>query len=548
MEARGPRQRDIRGPGRCPGLMASRPLGAQTNRVSAWRWGSSAPTGQPSVSPGQRPGLSATATVVLTLTLLLAGCAIGPNYKRPVIDTPPAYRGETTPEAAPIDAASLADLPWWQVFQDPVLTGLIEESLANSYDMRIVAARVEQARYAVGVTRADLLPQASYEGAAQRGRFANPLGGDNVTTNQFLGAFQMAWEIDIWGRIRRATEASLADLFATEDVQRGVILSLVTVVAQAYFELRELDLELEIAKRTRDSFQQTLDLFTRRLLGGVGNKLATSRAEAALASTAATIPDLERQIVAKENQISILLGRNPGPIARGAVLTEQAYPPDVPAGLPAALLEQRPDILQAEQNIVASNALVGVAITNFLPRIGLTTLYGGQSTEIENIVKGPGNVWSVGGSLLGPIFQGGHLYYSYMGSVASWEEAKLAYEQTVLNALGEVSNTLVARQRFAESRVELERQVTALQESVRLSTLRYTGGLATYYEVLEAQQQLFPAENTLARTQLNQLVAVVQLYRALGGGWRAEEERHPEQYPMHREVLDKIVPGGGRPE
>jgi multidrug efflux system outer membrane protein len=442
----------------------------------------------------------------------------------------------------------VADLPWWQVFQDPVLKGLIEESLTNSYDTRIVAARVEQARYAVGVTRADLLPQASYEGAAQRARVFNPLGGDNVTGNQFLGAFQMAWEIDIWGRIRRATEASLADLFATEDVQRGVILSLVTGVAQAYFDLRELDLELEIAERTRDSFQQTLDLFTRQLLGGVGNKLATSRAAAALASTAATIPDIERQIVAKENQISILLGRNPGSIARGVVLTEQPYPPDVPAGLPAALLERRPDILQAEQNLVAANALVGVAVTNFLPRIGLITAYGGQSTEIEDIVKGPGYIWAVGGSLLGPIFQGGRLYYSYKGRVAVWEEAKLAYQQTVLNALGEVSNTLVARQKFAQARVELEKEVTALQDAVRLATLRFTGGLATYYEVLEAQQELFPAENSLVRTELNQLTAVVQLYRALGGGWRAEEERHPAQYPMRREALDKIVPGGGQPE
>jgi multidrug efflux system outer membrane protein len=487
--------------------------------------------------------------LVLGVSLsLLSACAVGPNYKRPVVPTPPSYRGPEPPQAAPVDRASLADLPWWQVFQDQALKGLIEEALANSYDMRVVAARVEQARYAVGVTRADLLPQAGYQGAAQRGRFFNPAGDDNITANQFLGVLQMGWEIDIWGRIRRSTEASLADLFATEDVRRGVILSLVTGVAQAYFDLRELDLELEIARRTRDSFQQTLDLFTRRLVGGVGNKLATSRAAAALAATAATIPDLERQIVAKENQISVLLGRNPGPIARGAVLTEQAPPPDVPACLPAALLERRPDVLQAEQAIVASNALVGVAIADFLPRIGLTTLYGGQSTELENIVKGPGKIWSIGGSLAGPIFQGGRLYYSYKGSVAAWEEAKLAYEQTVLTALGEVSDALVARQKFTESRVELEREVAALQDSVHLSTVRYEGGLASYYEVLEAQQQLFPAENSLARIELAQLVAVVQLYRALGGGWRIEEEQHPEQYPMPREALDKLMPGGGQPE
>ncbi len=474
----------------------------------------------------------------------LSACAVGARYTRPPVDTPPAYRGAETP----VDAKSVADLPWWEVFQDPVLKGLIEESLANSYDLRIVAARVEQARSGVGVTRADLLPQASYEAGAQRARVLNPLGGDNVTGNQFLGAFQMAWEVDLWGRIRRLTEASLANLFATEDARRGVILSLVTDVAQAYFQLRELDLELEIAHRTRDSFQQTLDLFTRQLLGGIGNKLATSRATASLASTAATIPELERQIVAKENQISILLGRAPGPIARSTLAAEPVYPPDVPAGLPAALLERRPDILQAEQNIVAANALVGASIANFLPRIGLTTLYGGQSTELENIVKGPGNVWSIGGSLLGPIFQGGRLYYDYKGNVAAWEEAKLAYQRTVLNALGEVSNALVARQKFSASRSDIERQVAALQESVRLATVRFTGGFAQYYEVLEAQQQLFPAENALARTQLNQLLAVVQLYRALGGGWQAEEASAPERYPLRREALDAIVPGGGQPQ
>ena len=470
--------------------------------------------------------------------LTLSACAVGPNYKRLQVQTPPAYRGDE----APIGAKSLADLPWWDVFQDPALEELIDQTLTNNYDLRIAASRVEQARYFVGVTRADMMPQLGYEGSAQRGKQLGGIGS-NKTTNAFLGAFQMAWEVDIWGRIRRATEASLANLLAVEDVRRGVILTLVTSVAQAYLELRELDLELEIAQRTRDSFQQTLDLFTRQLRGGVGNKLATSRAEAALASTLATIPDIERLIVAKENQISILLGRPPGPIARGTALTEQSDSPDVPAGLPAALLERRPDILQAEQTIVASNALVGVAIADFLPRIGLTSLYGGQSTELENLVKGSGNVWTIGATMAGPVFQGGRLYYNYKGSVAAWEEARLAYEQTVLNALGEVSNTLVARQKFGAARVDLERQVAALQDAVRLATLRYTGGLAGYYEVLDAQQQLFPAENSLARTRLNQLVSVIQLYRALGGGWRAEEERHPDRYPLRREVLDRIVPG-----
>lgn len=475
---------------------------------------------------------------------MLGGCAIGPNYRRPVVETPPAYRGDTTPAAA----TSVADVPWWELFQDAALKGLIEEALANNYDLRIAAARVEQARYSVGVTRADLMPQIDYQADAQRGRFAFPRLQDNVTGNSFMGAFQMAWELDIWGRIRRATEASLANLFGAEDVRRGVVLSLVTTTAETYLELRELDLELEIAKRTRDAFEKTRDLFLQQFRGGVGNKLEVSRAEAALDSTAATIPDLERQIVAKENQICLLLGRVPGPIPRGTALTDQAYPPSIPAGLPSSLLERRPDIMLAEQNIVASNALVGVSIANFLPRIGLTTLYGGQSSEIENIVKGSGNIWGIEGSLLGPVFQGGRLYYSYKGSVAAREEAILAYHQAVLGALGEVSNALVARERYAASRVELEKQVVALQDAVRLATLRYTGGLASYFEVLEAQQQLFPAENQLARTELSQLVSVVQLYRALGGGWSAEEQRRPQQYPLRREALDKLVPGQGRVE
>jgi multidrug efflux system outer membrane protein len=476
------------------------------------------------------------------LCLSLPACAVGPNYVRPAVETPASYRGtETQP-----DTKSLADLPWWEVFGDPALKALVEEALAANYDARIAAARVEQARYAVGVTRADLMPQAGYTGTAERGKFFVSPDTPNQTGNVFLGAFQMAWEIDVWGRIRRATEASLADLFATEDVRRGVVLSVISDVAQAYFELRELDLELEIANRTRDSFQQTLDLFTRRLEGGVGSKLATSRAEAALADAAATIPDLERQIVAKENQLSILLGRHPGEIARGATLTDQPRAPDSPPGLPSSLLERRPDVLAAEQNVVATNALVGVAVGNFLPRFGLTSVYGGQSGDIDNIVKSAGNVWLIGGSITGPLFQGGRLYYSYKGSIVEWQVAALAYQQTVLNALADVSNALVARQKFAAAEVERKRQVAALEESVRVALVRFTGGFSSYFEVLDAQQLLFPAELILARNELNQLVSVVQLYRALGGGWRQEEAAHPERYPLRRDALDNLVPSQGR--
>jgi len=485
--------------------------------------------------------------LALLAVVSAAGCAVGPSYKRPQVDVPTTYR--ETPVAVPADSGTLADLPWWQVFDDPILEGLVEEALVNSYDMRIVTSRVEQARYTVGTTRADLLPQVDYKGAATRGRTINPFSVDGSgTTNLFFSAFQMAWEIDIWGRIRRATESSLADLFATEDVQRGVILSLVTSVAQAYFELLELDLELEIAHRNRDAFQETLDLFSRRFKGGVGNKLATSRAEAALANAAASIPVIERRIVAKENQISILVGRNPGPIARGRALRAQPTFPDAATGMPASLLERRPDILQAEQNVVATNALIGVAVGNFLPRLGIGALYGAQSSEIEDLLKGQSKAWQIGGALLGPLFQGGRLYYNYKGAKAGWQEAVLQYQRTVLNALAEVSDAVTARGKVAEAKVELARQVTALEEAVRLALARYNNGLASYYEVLEAQQQLFPAEVALARNELDQLVATIQLYRALGGGWQSEQERHPERYPMRREVLDRVVPGGGEPE
>jgi multidrug efflux system outer membrane protein len=488
-----------------------------------------------------RPQHTAELALATAFGLSLSACAVGPNYVRPTIETPPGYRGAETLQ----DSKSIADLPWWDVFRDSTLKGLVEEALAANYDARLAAARVEQARDTVGVTRADLMPQVGYTGEAQRGKLFVARGTSNLTGNAFLGAFQMAWEIDVWGRIRRATEASLADLFATEDVRRGVVLTVITDVAEAYFELRELDLELEIAKRTSVSFQETLDLFTRQLLGGVGNKLATSRAEASLADAEATIPDLERQIIAKENQLSVLLGRHPGKIARGAALTDQPMAPDVPPGLPSALLERRPDVLAAEQNVVANNALVGVAVGNFFPRFGLTSLYGGQSSDIDNIVKSVGNVWAIGASITGPLFQGGGLYYGYKGSVVEWQASTLSYEQTVLNALADVSNALVARQKFMASEVERERQVESLKEAVQLSLVRFAGGLANYFEVLEAQQELFPAELTLARNQLAQLVSVVQLYKALGGGWHQEEAAHPDVYLIRREVLDAVVPQQG---
>ncbi len=444
------------------------------------------------------------------------GCAIGPNYRRPEIEAPEDYRGHLDPP----DAASIADLPWWEVFEDEVLEELILEALNANYDLQIAVRRVEQANALVGVAQAPFYPQIGGQISGGRQRSPRFQGQPADTYNLFFGAVSLAWEIDIWGRIRRSSEAAQETLLATEEFRRGVLLSLVTQVAQSYLELLELDRQLEISEQTAQSFQETLDLFTRRFQGGIGDRLQVSRAEAALAETLAQIPDLERRIVFQENAISVLLGRNPGPIARGTPLDERPAPPPTPPGLPSTLLERRPDVLQAEHEIASANAEVGAAIANFFPRVGLTALYGGQSPELKDIAKNSFSLWNVAGNAVGPLFQGFLLLEQYRAQVAGWEETKAFYRQTVITAFSEVSNTLTAQTRFAEARIEQERAVQAYQESVRLSLLRYNSGLASYYEVLEAQQRLFPAEIALARVQLDQLLTVITLYRALGGGWQ----------------------------
>jgi multidrug efflux system outer membrane protein len=464
------------------------------------------------------------AVLSLSVVSFLTACSFGPQYQRPTTVILDSYRSQSDEP----QVASFADLPWWDVFRDDALSGLIHEALMNNYDLRIAASRVEQARALYGVAWADFSPQIGYEGGAGRTSSTSQLTVQvprGQESNAFRGVFNLAWELDVWGRIRHSTDAAIADLLASEEFRRGVVLSLVSDVAQAYFELRELDLELEIARRTTESFQKTLDLFTRRLQLGVASKLETARAEAALASTAAVIANLERFIVAKENQIAFLLGRPPGPIPRGAVLTDHMFPPDTPPGLPSQLLERRPDIRQAEQTLIAANERVGVAQANFFPRIGLIGFFGGADADVENVVKSGGNIWAVVGQLTGPLIQGGRLSSLYQSSLSQRDQAKLRYQQVVITALREVSNALINQQKLAEVRRGQERAVAALQESVRLSTLRYSGGFAGYFEVIESQQQLFPAENSLAQTRRDQLIAVVQLYRALGGGWTAYAEQ-----------------------
>ncbi|MCX7010362.1 MAG: efflux transporter outer membrane subunit [Kiritimatiellaeota bacterium] len=451
--------------------------------------------------------------------LFLAGCMVGPDYRRCGVDVPASFRGG--PAERP--SASLADVAWWDLFQDETLNQLIRAALTNNYDLRIAIARVEQARAVETQVRSGLFPAAGYQGDATRGK--NALQGkaavnEGQTVSAFLGTLNVAWELDLWGRLRRLDEAAQAQWLASVEARRGVELSLVAAVAQAYFELLELDALRENAERTAQSFRESLQIFGERLAGGVASKLETTRAEAALATTLALLPELERQIALKENEIAILLGRNPASLPRTATLLQQRLAPDIPAGLPSALLERRPDLRAAEQQLRAANAQVGAALGDFLPRIGLTALFGAASAELSSLNSGKSGVLAVDANLTGPLFQSHRLTGQYRQTQAARVEAELRYRQTALNAFREVADALVSRQRFENIREQQARAGAAYAEAVKVSLERYRAGRASYYEVLEAQQQLFPAENALTATRLNQLLVIVQLYKALGGGWQ----------------------------
>ena len=450
----------------------------------------------------------------LAAIAVFSACTVGPNYRRPVIVVPDHFYGST----APAEAASLADVPWFDVFGDPALRSLIDEALRDGFDSRIAAARVEQARARYGIAGSQRFPDIGYAAAYEYGhtsKFATP---SDVTGGIVIANVNASWEVDLWGRIRRLNEAARAEYLASEEARRGVLLSLISEVAAAYFDLRELDEELDIAKRNIAAFQNTADLFRKRFEGGTASRLDTSRAEALLASESAQIPLLEQAIVAKENQISLLLGRNPGPIPRGQSLDEQPLPPSVPAGLPSSLLLRRPDVRQAEQQLIAANAAIGVAEAAFYPTLSLTGLLGGQSPQLASLL-GSGKNWNIESSLLGPIFNAGRLRSERRLAVAEFEEARLLYERGITAALGEVSTDLVANEKIAEAEAQRARAVELDREAVRLATVRYESGFSAYFEVLDAQEQLLAAETSLAQLRRDRLVAIVDLYRALGGGW-----------------------------
>jgi outer membrane protein, multidrug efflux system len=452
--------------------------------------------------------------------LLLSGCAVGPNYKRPSVNVPDTYRGAVPPEAQQPAAESLGDQKWWEVFQDKQLQDLIHTALQQNYDVRIAATRILEARAQVGIARADQLPTIS--GGAQAVNERNPrvklYPPYETSSNQV--DLSLAWELDFWGKYRRATESARANLLATEWARKEVIDTLVSDVAAAYFQLRELDLELEISRRTLASRKNSLQLTQTLANGGATSMLDVRQAEQLVFTAAETIPDLERQIEQQENFISTLLGNNPGPIARGTKLTEQPHPPQIPAGLPSSLLERRPDIREAEAQLIAANAQIGVAKADYFPQITLTATGGYQSSALTSLFTGPAGLWSFGGSLAQPIFEGGRIRSNVRFTEARQQEAALVYQQTIQQAFRGVSDALVGYSKDREFREQQEQLTFSAQDAARLSETRYRGGTTSYLEVLTNETNYFDAELGLAQAQLNELVALVRIYRNLGGGWQ----------------------------
>jgi multidrug efflux system outer membrane protein len=460
--------------------------------------------------------------LLLLALALLAGCAVGPNYQRPAVDAPAQFRFTENQ-----NTNSFGNLPWWQVFQDPILQGLIGTALTNNYDLQQAVARVEQARNQAAVANSAFFPQIGYAGDIGRGRNAiwnSPAALNGATESSAQLTLGVAWEIDFWGRIRRSSEAARAQFLATDAARRGVMITLVSDVATAYFNLLDLDREMAIQREATNAYAGSYRIFNDRLTNGVASKLETDRAAAALANAAAAIPQIEIQIATTEDQLNILLGRNPGPIARRSLTNQPQLTLEIPAGLPSDLLRRRPDVVAAEDSLIAANANIGVSVANFFPQIGLTTLLGRASPQLSAFTGGSGNLWDLGGTLSGPVFQGGALRAQYRAAKAKFDEARAAYQQTVLTSFREVSDALVTREKLAEENVYDGQAVVALAESVDLATQRYLNGKSSYYEVLQAQQELYPTQRAQIQTQVGELLAVVQLYQALGGGWQTVQK------------------------
>lgn len=462
--------------------------------------------------------LASLMSTILVL-IVMAACAVGPNYHRPVVQTPSVYRDLSENPQAQAQAASFADLPWWQVFQDPQLQELIRTALKENYDLQLATERITAARAQVTITRSNQFPQVQGN--------ANFSGGKDTATRSkfnFLGlTADAAFQLDLFGRLRRATEAARAQLLATQDARNTVVLTLVSDVASDYFQLLDLDLQLRITHDTVKTQEESVKLTQLRLEHGVATKLDVLQAQQVLDSANAQIPDLERQIGQEEDAISILLGHYPENVQRGRPLAEQPLPPEVPAGMPSSLLERRPDIREVEQELIAANAEIGVAKAAFFPQISLTGSGGGafgRSTLFSSLMSSQTGIWSYGAQLSQPIFTGGGLRGNLRLAESQHRQELIAYQQVIQLAFRDVSDALIGYQKLHEVRVAQEITVKDLQDTVDTSLVRYRGGITTYLEVLDGQRSLFNAEISLAQARGSEYQSLIQLYKALGGGWQ----------------------------
>jgi multidrug efflux system outer membrane protein len=465
--------------------------------------------------------------IVTVLAVIgLSACAVGPNYRRPMVQTPQSFR---SPEPLPANqGGSLADAKWFEVFKDDRLQDLIRTALAQNYDLRSAVANVEAARANLGITRSNQFPNVTAGGEIQFNRTSRdgslPLPATFIPSqNRTWGEASLnllSFELDIWGRLRRATEAARAQLLGAEENRKAVVTTLVSDVATNYFSLRELDYEFDISRRTLGTREESLRLIQSRQSGGVATLLDLRQGEQLVFTAAETIPAIQQQIETTENRITLLLGMNPGPIVRGQSLTEQQVPPEVPAGLPSALLERRPDIRAAEANLISANATIGAAKAAYFPQISLSGFLGGQSTQLTSLFSGPHTAWSFVPQITQPIFTAGRLKSNVKFAEAQQQSALVQYEKSIQTAFTDVSDALIAHQRTRESRVQQEALVTALQDRTRLAYVRYQGGVDTQLNALDADRDLFQAELALSQIRLNELLSVVQLYKALGGGWQ----------------------------
>ena len=453
----------------------------------------------------------------LLLSLLAGGCTIGPDYQRPAVDTPTEWRVMTP------DAKELADTAWWQQFNDPVLNDLIGVALSDNKDLLIAVARIEEYAGRYGVVRADLFPQLGASTDYSRGRIteagANPLSpAYKTTTDSFSATLNTSWEIDLWGRVRRSTEAAKAQFIASEEGRRGVILSLVGNVASAYINLRALDRQLEISRNTAKSRGDSYSLFKERFAGGVISELELSQNRSQYEEALASIPSLEKAVILQENGLSILLGRNPGPIARGRNIDELILPA-ITAGMPSDLLERRPDLRQAEQTLIAANAQIGVAKAAYFPTISLTGSFGSASGDLSDLFKGPSKIWQYGAPVSLPIFTAGKIAGGVKEAEAIQQQALLGYQQAVQNAFREVNDALTDQGQTGRQLAVQKSQVQSLRQYAGIARLRYDNGYTDYLSVLDAERSLFNAELAYTQTKGALYLSVINLYKAMGGGW-----------------------------